>query len=74
MQQRHKNLRPKGAATSRKREDIRQGLQKGSRAGDRKARSRAFNQDSKNESQDIVKGSASSETKEETAHRNCRNT
>jgi hypothetical protein len=47
MQQQSKGPRLKGAATSRKTEDIRQDLQEGSRAADREAKGRAFNQESK---------------------------
>jgi hypothetical protein len=49
IQQWNKGLILKGAATSRKREDIWQDLQEGSRAVDHEANSRAFSQDSKNE-------------------------
>jgi hypothetical protein len=61
--------RPKGACTSRKRQYIRQNLQEGCHAGDREVKSQTFSHDSENECQDIVEGLASSETKDETAHR-----
>jgi hypothetical protein len=65
----HWNKKPKlkGAAMSRKQEDIQQDLQQGSRAGDHEAKSPDFSQDLKNECPDIVMGSVPSETKEETA-------
>jgi hypothetical protein len=45
----NKGPRLKRAASSWKREDIRQDLQEGSRAGDREVKSRAFSQDSESE-------------------------
>jgi hypothetical protein len=63
----NKRSRLNGAATFWN-QDFQQDLHEGSHAGDREAKSRNINQNSENESQDIVKGSAPSETKEETAH------
>jgi hypothetical protein len=65
----NEGLRLKGAATSWKREDIQQDVQKGCRAGDCEAKSRTVSQDSENECKDTVEVSAPSEKKEETAHR-----
>jgi hypothetical protein len=53
---------------SRKREDIRQDLQEGSRAGNREVKIQTFSHDLENEYQDIVEGSAPTDMKE-TAHR-----
>jgi hypothetical protein len=46
-----------------------QDLQAGRRDGYRKAKSRDFHQTAENECQDIVEGSAPSETEKETAHK-----
>jgi hypothetical protein len=68
MQQWNNGPRLKGAAASRKWEDIRQDLLEGSRARDGEAKNRAFSQDSKNEWLDSVEGSTPYETKEETTN------
>jgi hypothetical protein len=60
--------RPKEATTSEEGEDVRQDLLENHRAGEREANSRIFCQDSKNECRNIVKESATAQTKEETAH------
>jgi hypothetical protein len=65
--QQHQRTKQKTEATSGKPENIRD-PRTNSRVGDREASSRIFRQDSKNERQDIVEGSAPSETKEETAN------
>jgi hypothetical protein len=54
MQQRHKEQRPKRAATSGKQENTQQDFQEGSRAGDREAKIRIFTE---NECQHIVEWS-----------------
>jgi hypothetical protein len=64
----NKGPRLKRAVISEKLQDIQQDLQEDSRAADRKENSWIFRQDSKNECQDIVEGSAPSKTKKETAH------
>jgi hypothetical protein len=58
MHQWNKEPRLKGAATSWKRKNIWQDLQEGSWAEDREAKSRTLSQNSENECQDIVEGSA----------------
>jgi hypothetical protein len=65
-----KDPRLRKATTSEEGEDIRQDLQGDPKAGDRKENSWVFRQNSKNEFQDIMEGSAPSETEEYTT--NCR--
>jgi hypothetical protein len=68
-----KTVMAQGTETSRstyvKREDLRQDRRENHRAGDRKANSRIFHQDSKNEGLDIVEGPVPSQTVKETARR-----
>jgi uncharacterized cupin superfamily protein len=69
MQQRQKELRHERAIMSGKQENTQQDLQEDRRAGGCKANSRDFHYTAENECQDILEGSAPSETKEESAHR-----
>jgi hypothetical protein len=70
MQQRRKGPRPKGAITSGKQGKGWRDLQGASRTGDRRVSQ--VSQDSKNECHDITKGSATSETIEETTYNGVR--
>jgi hypothetical protein len=66
MQQQHKELGRKTAATSEEREDIRHEVQECRRAGDRKTNRRVFHWATGSEWLDIVEGSTPSKTEEKT--------
>jgi hypothetical protein len=70
--QQHLRMKQETGARSWKQEDIWQDLRENHQAGDCEVNSRIFHQDSKNEHQDIVEGSAPFEMKEETTNNRLR--